>query len=76
MSLYERYFVYSQDQKNELFNVLKSAKRPKLGTVVVNGVAKEYTDIIVDMKKARFADTILVAKGDIRKMKFTKADII
>ena len=74
-SLYERYFVYSAEQKDELIKSLVVGTRPKLGTVIVNGVAKEYTDILIDMSKARFSDTTLVIKGDIRKLKFTKPEL-
>lgn len=79
-SIYERYFVYSPTQAEELTKVengfggasAKYGKRFKLGTVVVNGNAKEYTEMITSPDKARYADAKVVAKGDIRSIKFTE----
>lgn len=72
-SIYTRYFVFSKSQMNERLRIEASisATRPKLGTVIVNGVAKEYTDIVTDMSRCRYGDSILITKGDIRKINFT-----
>ena len=74
-SIYERCFVFSRTQRDELIkteNAITKTRKFKLGTVVVNGVAKEYTEMITDMSRARYPDAILVAKGDIRKISFTE----
>jgi len=73
-SIYERCFVFSRLQKQELLNTEKNIAigKFKLGTVVVNGVSKEYTEMVTDFSKARYGDAVLVAKGDIRKMSFTE----
>lgn len=73
-SIYERCFVYSPTQKDDLIRTrqINSTRKIKLGTVIINGVPKDYTDMITDMSKARYSDSILVAKGDIRRMKFTE----
>lgn len=73
-SIYERCFVYSPTQKDDLIKSrqINSTNKIKLGTVIVNGVPKDYTDMITDMSKSRYSDAILVAKGDIRRMKFTE----
>ena len=73
-SIYERCFVYSPTQKEDLFRFRQtnSTRQIKLGTVIVNGVPKDYTDMITDMSRSRYSDSILIAKGDIRRMKFTE----
>jgi hypothetical protein len=50
------------------------SSKPKLGKVVVNGVYREYTDMVRDMTQCRFADAVLVTRGDIREMQFTEAE--
>lgn len=47
-------------------------KQIKFGTVVVNGVKKEYTDIVIDPNKSKFSDAVIVTHGDIRKIKYTE----
>ena len=76
-SIYERYFMYSPTQAQELTNMEKKDRvnprnRFKLGTVVVNGNAREYTEMVTSPDRARYADAKVVAKGDIRSMKFTE----
>jgi hypothetical protein len=45
--------------------------KPKFGSVIVNGVPKMYTDIVTSMDKARFSDSTLLLRGDIRKISYT-----
>ena len=75
-SIYERCFVYSRTQADEMINLSKSNSiannKFKLGTVVVNGSNREYTEIVNSLDKARYPDAILVIKGDIRKLHFTE----
>ena len=73
-SIYERCFVYSPTQRDELLKLSAtgSVNKFKLGTVVVNGISKNYTEIVTNMSKCRYSDAMLVAKGDIRKMSFTE----
>ena len=72
-SLYERCFVFSPTHADELLklNSQVPGSKFKFGTVVVNGVSKDYTDIVVDMSRVRYPDSILLTRGDIRKIKFT-----
>lgn len=72
-SIYERCFVYSPTQKDELVRIESKDRvdKFKLGTVIVNGVAKNYTEIVTDMSKVKYPDATLVIKGDIRRIKFT-----
>ena len=65
-SMYYRYFVYSE-QEATLFN--KAHPTGELGTVVVNGVAKKYTSIVLDTNNLK-SDATVVTKGDIRKIKY------
>lgn len=76
-SIYERFFMYSPTQAQELTKTENEIGRDprykfKLGTVVVNGAAKEYTEMVTSPSRARYPDALIVAKGDIRTMKFTE----
>jgi hypothetical protein len=75
-SIYTRCFVYSQTQRQQILDIAASmgSSKPKLGKVVVNGVYREYTDMVRDMSQCRFADAVLVTRGDIREMQFTEAE--
>lgn len=72
-SIYTRYFVFSKTQFEEKKKIMKgmSSTDMTVGKVIVNGVPRDYTDIVTDMKKCRYGDSVLVYKGDIRKTKFT-----
>lgn len=75
-SIYTRYFVFSQTQMQDKINIASSmsSKKPKLGKVVVNGVARDYTEMVTDMARCRYSDAVLVTKGDIRTIKFTEPE--
>ena len=72
-NLYERCFIYSRTQQERILAANKAAGKPtpKFGHVVVNGVPKTYTDNIMSMDRAPYADSILLVKGDLRKLKYT-----
>ena len=68
--IYNRYFVFSQKQ----MDIRKKAENgPKFGTVVVNGIPKPCTDIILspNQNDKLFPDSVVLIEGDIRKLKFT-----
>ena len=67
-SMYYRYFVYSAEEESlkEKIHGLNAS----FGTVSVRGVPKRYTSIVRHPNEAK-ADSIIVAKGDIRKIKYT-----
>lgn len=67
-NMYYRYFVYSQEEEERKRRV--SGPNTKLGDVIVRGVPKTYTSIVRDPKDAP-ADALIIAKGDIRKIKYT-----
>jgi hypothetical protein len=74
-SKYMRYFLYSREQMKIKKSVQeKLGKRFKLGTVIVKGLPKEYTEISTDPKNVKFSDTEIVVYGDIRELKYTKGD--
>ena len=75
-SIYTRYFVFSQTQMQDKINIASSmsSKKPKLGKVIVNGVARDYTEMVTDMSRCRYADSVLITKGDIRTIKFTEPE--
>ena len=68
MSIHERYWIYSAEEEN----LRKKIHGPNasFGTVIVNGIPKRYTSIVTDPKNSK-TDAIVVAKGNISKVKFT-----
>ena len=71
--IYYRYFVFSRTQMEDIKRREdKLGRVPRFGKVIVNGVSKEYTDILTDMKKAVYPDTIKITEGNIRKLVYTE----
>lgn len=70
--VYMRYFIFSRTQMEEQKTAASKLGRlfkPK--QVIVNGVAKIYTDIVIDKNNVRYTDAYAVTYGDIRGIKFT-----
>lgn len=71
--IYYRYFVFSRDQMDDQRRrAEKLGQVAKFGKVIVDGIPKEYTDILLDMKSAKYPDSILIAEGDIRSITYIK----
>ena len=70
--LYHRVFIFSQQQMDLKIELgkKKDGKAPKIGTVIVNGTSKMYTDILRSADEIRFSDSIVLLSEDIRKVKF------
>jgi len=68
MSMYYRYFIFSSEEEAKRIRV--QGPNAKFGSVNVKGIAKRYTSIVIDPNTAP-SDALVIAKGDIRKMKFT-----
>ena len=67
--IYHRYFVFSRLQMEAMKErSTKLGRDIEFGKVVVGGVKKEYTDILLDMSQAKYPDSIKVAEGDIRRI--------
>lgn len=73
-SYYMRYYIYSRTQAEQQRKIhhAMSVNDLQLKKVIVNGVAKPYTDELKSMKECRYSDAVVVAKGDKREMKFTR----
>lgn len=70
--MYYRIFVFSREQAEQKKSVdTRMGKLSKLGTVIVNGVPKAYTDIVASMSQVKYSDSIKVTEGDIRKIKYS-----
>ena len=67
-SIYYRYFIYSADEESMLRKI--HGNNLRLGSVVVRGVPKQYTSIVTDPNTSN-PDSIVITKGDIRKLKYT-----
>jgi hypothetical protein len=73
-NIYERCFIFSREQMEHRISVetANGGSTPKFGSVIVNGIPKTYTDIVVSMDKARYSDSTLLVRGDIRTIKYTQ----
>lgn len=71
--IYSRYFIFSRTQLEEQKNIAnKFGKIYKPKEVIVNGVSKIYTDIVLSKDSIRYTDAYVVIYGDIRTIKFTQ----
>lgn len=68
-SIWYRYFIYSQEEE-ELKKKI-DGENASFGSVIVRGIPKRYTSIVIDKNKTK-ADSIIVTEGDIRKIKYTQ----
>ena len=65
-----KYFLFSREQMEFRKTIeARQGKKFKAGTVIVNGVRKLYTEMS-DTSKSKYSDTIIVAHGDISKIKY------
>ena len=66
-----KYFMFSREQMEFRKSMeANQGKRFKVGTVIVNGVRKPYTEMS-DSGKSRYSDATIVAYGDISKIRYT-----
>ena len=71
--IYYRYFVFSRTQLEDIKRrEEKLGRYATIGKVIVDGIAKEYTDIILNMESAKYPDSIIITEGDIRKITYVK----
>lgn len=71
VDIYYRCFVFSREQYDQKASVArKMGKIYKSGRVLVNGIPKPYTDLLTSFSNAKFADSIEVISGDIRKLRY------
>ena len=69
---YMRYFMYSTEQMKLKRTIEKRLGRDLvLGTVIVKGEQKQYTEIVTDPKNVKYSDAEIVVYGDIRELKYT-----
>lgn len=73
MSSNIKFFIFSLTQYKMRKEVeARLGREYKPGEVLVNGVYKQYTEIVNDPNEARHPDAIIVATGDIRYIKYKK----
>ena len=75
LSIYNRVWVYSKIEADQLKSISKgaTATKMKMGTVITEGgVAKQYTSILTSRENITVPDAIVVREGDIRTVKFTE----
>lgn len=66
-----KYFLYSSEQQKFMTNVqAQMGKQYKVGTVIVKGTKKSFTEMSTKPSNI-YSDCKIVAEGDDTKMKFT-----
>lgn len=71
--IYHRVFIMSRQQMEELKERNNQlGLKTEFGKVIVNGVERAYSDIILDMADCRYSDAVKVIEGDIRAIKHTE----
>lgn len=65
---YMRYYVYSKTQAQQQAKIHNSmtTNYMVLKKVIVNGIAKPFTEELKSMSDSRYSDAVLVTKGDKR----------
>ena len=59
--IYHRVFIMSRQQMEELKERNNQlGLKTEFGKVIVNGVERTYSDIILDMKDCRYSDAVIV----------------
>lgn len=67
-----KYFIYSSSQAKDRTNIEKKVGRKFIpGTVVVGSKKLQYTELS-STGISNYSDAVIVAKGDITKMNYTK----
>lgn len=67
------YFIYSKEHMELMTNIAKKrGKTITLGTVIVNGSPKKYTDIVSSPSATRYTDAVVVTSGILGNIKYTK----
>lgn len=68
----EKYFLYSQDQFNEKKQILEKSNKTFIpGSVVVNGIKKDFTMLSDTATIPRFYDAKVIAKGNPSNFTYT-----
>lgn len=67
-SMYKRFFVYSSEEEDLRKKVY--GNNANFGTVMVHGIPKKYTSIVMDLSQTK-PDAIVQWQGDIRQAKYT-----
>lgn len=67
------YFLYSREQFDEKNEILaKSNKEFVPGSVIVNGIRKEFTTLSSKPEIPRYIDTRIIAQGELKDFTYTK----
>lgn len=70
--LFNRYFIYSPEQKKDKMAIAKRAGNVYTpGSVVIKGRQKQFTDIVNSMDRCKYGDAVVVCSGDIRRIEYT-----
>lgn len=66
-----KYFLFSRQQMEFRKQIeAKQGKKFKVGTVIINGVRKAFTEMS-DSNRSQYSDAQVVAYGDISKIRYS-----
>ena len=69
------YFMFSQDQKTLIQSMdAQLGKEAKMGSVIINGEQKIFTEMVKDPSHSRYSDAEIVAYGLKGNFKYTLPD--
>ena len=65
------YFLFSRSQLDMRIEMEKKmGKKFKPGEVIVNGIKKQYTEIVTNPKNSRYSDAVVVTYGNKNNIKY------
>lgn len=69
VDIYKRMFFYSPTAAANMKKI--EGKGFSLPWVISNGVRKNYTEMVSNPSQVRYSDSIKIAEGDIRSIKYS-----
>lgn len=67
------YFIFSSSQYRMKQDTMKTiGKEYNPGTVLVNGVYKQFTDIVDEVDSTRYPDAIVITSGYLDSIKYKR----
>ena len=78
VDIYKRYFMFSRqhlEEQKKMASKITIDPSGVVGKVIVNGIMKQYTDIVSDPKTYNYSDATVVIVGDMRTIKYTPPSV-
>lgn len=73
----KKYFIFSKQQLDErAANVSKFGGKFQVGTVIIGGVERKYTEIANSMNDLRYSDSIMVAHVELDRVRYKEPRLL